>query len=94
MNELRFISLLGLVAFVGVACAISSHRRLFPWRTVIWGIVLQFIFAVLILKTPWGAEVFNLTGRAVQKLILFSNEGCKFVFGPLADNALLAEKNK
>ena len=90
--ELKLISLLGLVIFVFVAWLISSHRRLFPWRTVLWGMGLQFTFALLILKTPWGGQVFNLTGRAVQKLIQFSNEGCQFVFGPLADNDLLAEK--
>src|ERR1017187_1095482 len=90
--ELKLISLLGLVAMVVTAWAISEKRRLFPWRTVLWGVGLQFIFAVLILKTPWGAAVFDLTGRAVQKLIQFSNEGCKFVFGPLADNVLLADK--
>lgn len=92
MIGLRFVSLLGLVVFVGLAWVMSSHRRLFPWRTVIWGMILQFGFAVLILKTPWGGAVFDFTGRAVQKLIQFSNEGCQFVFGPLADNALLTEK--
>jgi CNT family concentrative nucleoside transporter len=90
--ELKLVSLLGLGVFVFVAWTISSHRRLFPWRTVLWGIALQFIFALLILKTPWGAKVFDLTGRAVNRLIMFSNEGCQFVFGPLADNALLADK--
>ncbi len=90
--ELKLVSLLGLVVFIAVAWAISYNRKLFPWRTVLWGLALQFIFAVLILKTPWGAAVFDFTGRAINKLIQFSNEGCKFVFGPLADNALLADK--
>jgi hypothetical protein len=52
--QLKLISLLGLVAFVAVAWALSYNRKLFPWRTVFWGIALQFIFAVLILKTAWG----------------------------------------
>ena len=90
--ELKIISLLGLCVFVFVAWTLSSHRRLFPWRTVIWGLALQFLFALLILKTPWGAKVFDLTGRAINRLILFSNEGCQFVFGPLANSELLAAK--
>jgi len=90
--ESKFISLLGLAVFIGVAWAISSHRRLFPWRTVLWGLALQFGFALLILDTNFGRAIFNLTGRAVNRLIMFSNEGCQFVFGPLADNDLLAEK--
>ncbi len=90
--ELKLISLLGLAVFVFVAWTISSHRRLFPWRTVLWEIALQIIFALLILKTPWGAKVFDFTGRAVNRLIMFSNEGCQFVFGLLAHNGLLADR--
>jgi CNT family concentrative nucleoside transporter len=84
--QLRLVSLLGLVVFVAVAWAFSYHRKLFPWRTVLWGLGLQFIFALLILKTSGGAAVFDLAGRAVSKLIQFSNEGCMFVFGPLASD--------
>jgi CNT family concentrative nucleoside transporter len=90
--ELRLISFLGWFAMIAAAWAISYNRKLFPWRTVIWGIGLQFTLALLILKTPWGAEFFVLAGKAVQKLIQFSNDGCKFVFGPLADENLLTEK--
>ncbi len=87
--QLKLISLLGLVVFVGVAWTLSSHRKLFPWRTVLWGIALQFLFATLILKTQFGHDVFDFTGRAINKLILFSNEGCQFVFGPLAVDDLM-----
>jgi CNT family concentrative nucleoside transporter len=48
--------------------------------------------ALLILKTPWGGALFDFAGKVIQKLIQFSNEGCKFVFGPLADESLLTEK--
>jgi CNT family concentrative nucleoside transporter len=92
MTELKFISLLGWFTMIAVAWAISYNRRLFPWRTVVWGVGLQFTLALLILKTPWGAEFFVFAGKVVQKLIQFSNEGCKFVFGPLADSDLLTEK--
>jgi concentrative nucleoside transporter, CNT family len=85
--ELKLISLLGLVVFVGIAWAISLNRKLFPWRTVLWGLALQFCFALLILKTPWGRAVFDFAGAAIRKLIQFSNEGCQFVFGPLANDA-------
>ena len=89
--QLKLISLLGLAVMVAMAWAISEKRKLFPWRTVLWGLGLQFIFAVLILKTPWGAAVFDFTGRAVQRLIQCSTDGCKFVFGPLADSDLLGK---
>ena len=87
--HLKLAGLLGLIVFVGIAWAISSHRRLFPWRTVVWGIALQITFALLILKTRAGRTVFDLTGAAIQKLTQFSNDGCRFVFGPLADEKAL-----
>ena len=89
--ELRFISLFGWFAMISIAWAISYNRKLFPWRTVIWGIGLQFTLALLILKTPWGAKLFEFAGKVVQKLIQFSTDGTKFVFGPLADSDLMGK---
>ncbi len=90
--QLRLISLFGLVAMIAFAWALSYNRKLFPWRTVVWGLLLQFAFAVLILKTSGGQAIFDFTGRAISKLISFSNEGCQFVFGPLAKDAVLTDK--
>jgi CNT family concentrative nucleoside transporter len=56
--ELRFISLFGWFAMISIAWAISYNRKLFPWRTVIWGLGLQFTLALLILNTQWGKEFF------------------------------------
>ena len=90
--QLKLVSLLGLVVFIGLAWAISSNRKQFPLRAVLWGLGLQFIFGWLILKTEPGAAVFDFFQRAVTKLIGFADEGSKMVFGPLADKVLLAEK--
>jgi CNT family concentrative nucleoside transporter len=90
--EPKLISLLGWLTMLSIAWAISYNRKKFPWRTVIWGIALQFILALLILKTPWGGKLFEFAGKVIQKLIHFSSEGTKFVFGPLADGDLLSEK--
>ncbi len=88
---LHLISLLGWLTMILLAWTISYNRKLFPWRTVIWGIGLQFTLALLILKTPWGKQVFEVSGKVIQHLTAFANEGCKFVFGPLADSELLAK---
>ncbi len=86
------MNLLGWVAMLLLAWAVSYNRKNFPWRTVIWGLGLQLTLAVLILDTPWGGKLFEFAGKVIQKLIQFSSEGTKFVFGPLADGNLLAEK--
>src|SRR5713101_8024637 len=89
--QLKLVSVLGMVVFIAMAWACSSHRKLFPWRTVLWGIGLQFVFAVLILKTRTGEKVFGLAGRAVNRLVGFANEGSQFVFGPLANRELMSQ---
>ncbi len=89
--ELRFISLFGWLTMIAAAWSLSYNRKLFPWRTVIWGVGLQFVLAFLILNTEAGKDFFIVAGKVVQKLIQFSNEGTKFVFGPLADGDLLGK---
>ena len=89
--ELKLISLFGWLTMIAAAWAISFNRKKFPWRTVIWGIGLQFVLALLILRTPWGGKVFEFAGKVVQKLIQFSTDGTKFVFGPLADGEVLGK---
>ncbi len=90
--QLKLISLLGLVVFVGVAWSISTHRKLFPWRTVAWGLGLQLLFGFFILNTDAGKRVFDFCQRVLTKLIGFADEGSKMVFGPLAKTDLLSEK--
>ena len=85
----KLISLLGLVVFIGLAWAISNNRRAFPWRTVLWGLGLQFGFALFILHTPIGAQLFEGATKMVGQLNLYALEGAKMVFGPLADSAKL-----
>ena len=53
----RAISALGLVVFVGLSYAFSINRRAIKWRLLLWGIALQLIFALSILKTTVGFAV-------------------------------------
>ncbi len=89
---LRLVSLFGLVVFLALAWALSSDRRRFPWRTVFSGLAIQLVIAFIILKTGPGLQIFLLANKAVTSLLGYAEEGTKFVFGPLADTALLAEK--
>ena len=91
MMHLHFANLLGWAAMLLLAWGVSYNRKNFPWRTVLWGLGLQFTLAVLILKTPWGGKLFEVAGKAVVKLIQFSGEGTKFVFGSLADPVAMGQ---
>ncbi len=78
----RFLSLLGVPILVSLSwLVLSTDRRHFPWRVVLWGIGLQMSLAVIILWTPWGRAAFDWLGRIVTLFLGFSKEGSEFLFG-------------
>ncbi len=86
---LQLTSLFGLVVLIALAWGLSRHKRLFPWHTVLWGLGLQFAFALLILRTDVGRTVFGAARLGVAKIAEFAGEGARMVFGPLADGESL-----
>ena len=88
--QLKLISLLGLAVMVAAAWSVSLDRKRFPWRTVWWGLGLQFIFALVITRTAFGRRIFEVAQHAVERLNLCAIEGARMVFGPLAEEKLLA----
>ncbi len=85
----RLTSLLGLLVFIALAWALSNKRRIFPVRTVVAGLFLQFAFAFFILKTGPGIAIFQGTQDVVAKLNDYSNAGSEMAFGPLARSEAL-----
>ncbi|MEH2223745.1 NupC/NupG family nucleoside CNT transporter [Nostoc sp.] len=77
----RAISALGILVFLSISYAFSVNRRAVRWRIVAWGLGLEFVFALVILKTPWGLTVFKSLGDIVGQFLAFSDVGAKFVFG-------------
>jgi Na+ dependent nucleoside transporter N-terminus len=77
----HLISLFGLVVFVGIAYLFSVNWAAIRWPTVLWGISLQLILALFILKTPIGLAIFEWLGNLVQQFLDLSDVGAKFVFG-------------
>jgi len=45
----RAVSFLGLVVIMGIAYVFSRHRRAVNFRTIVWGVSLQLLFAIIIL---------------------------------------------
>jgi CNT family concentrative nucleoside transporter len=87
---LRLTSLLGVLVLLAAAWALSSDRRRFPWRTVLWGLGLQAVFALLILRTGFGQRIFGGAQQVLDQLNVYAREGAKMVFGPLANGETLA----
>jgi CNT family concentrative nucleoside transporter len=76
----RVISGVGLMAMIGIAWLMSSHKRLIPWRIIFGGLALQFAFAVLILGTYQGQMVFAFIGDLFQAIIESTEAGTRFMF--------------
>ena len=89
--ELKLISLLGIVSFLGLAWAMSSNRRQVPWRVVAWGMGLQLLIGLVVFQTPLGQGVFEAANVAIAKLNEFAGEGAKLVFGALGDGGKMQE---
>lgn len=77
----QYQGIIGILALPMIAYALSLDRRRIRWRPVIGGVLLQFIFALLVLKTRAGEEVFRFLGRGVARVLDFTNEGSRFIFG-------------
>src|SRR6201987_647050 len=79
----RFPGILGLLTMLGLAYAFSTNRRAIRLKTVAWGLGLQLAFALFVLKADIGRGIFQGAGNAVNRLLSYSFEGSKFVFGEL-----------
>jgi CNT family concentrative nucleoside transporter len=77
--------LLGLAAFIGIAVLFSENRRAINWRVVGIGLLLQFVFAGLVIYAPPVRFAVETVGDFFVKLLGFTGEGVRFVFGSLVD---------
>ena len=92
--EQKLISLLGLFVMMGLAWLMSSNRSKVSLRVVFGGLLLQFLFAFLILNTVPGREFFQFLGDTFKKLLGCVDEGTDFLFGGLVkgETGLIALK--
>jgi len=79
----RLASVAGLAAMILIAWLVSSDRRAMPWRTVAWGLTLQLLFALVLLKTVVGAIFFDAMSAIAEGLSRYVDAGTAFVFGGL-----------
>ncbi|MDE2689008.1 MAG: NupC/NupG family nucleoside CNT transporter [Acidobacteriota bacterium] len=73
--------LIGLLVIPGIAWLLSTNRFGVRWRTVVTGIAIQFVLALLILKTAPGRAFFAGATEVVTGFLEFADEGSRFVFG-------------
>jgi CNT family concentrative nucleoside transporter len=84
----RVQPLAGLIVILTIAYAISTNRRAIDRRTVVWGLSLQILFALIVLKTTTGQRVFQTLGGLINRLLDFASVGSTMVFGPLGNKTV------
>jgi CNT family concentrative nucleoside transporter len=80
----QLISLFGFFLLVGLAWALSSHRRRVNWRTVAGGLLLQLLMGVLVFRLPISRQLFIQLNNLVMAILEASKAGTSFLLGPLA----------
>jgi CNT family concentrative nucleoside transporter len=86
----RLQPIIGLILIALIAYALSSNRKAIRLRTIAWGFGLQFLFAVIVLKTGVGQRTFEILGDKIRELLDFAAVGSSFVFGPIGDRPVWA----
>ena len=79
----RLTGLLGLITMLGLAYLFSSNRRAIRVKTVVTGLVLQFVFALFVLRFSFGRNLLEWAGNGVNKFLQYSFAGSQMVFGEL-----------
>jgi CNT family concentrative nucleoside transporter len=82
----RLTGIVGLLALFGMALLASKNRRAIRWKTVLWGLVLQLLFGLLVLRLGIGQAALGLVAQGVTSLIGYADLGGEFVFGWLVQD--------
>lgn len=80
----RFQGLIGIALILGIAYLASNNRKRINYRTVLSGLGLQLLIAVLVLKIPPVTRFFQGMGHGMQKIEHFARQGAAFVYGGIA----------
>ena len=76
----RLIGIAGILVLLGIALAMSNNRKAISWQLVTWGLGIQILFAIIILKTPVGVPFFGAIDIGIKNLLSFSDAGSDFLF--------------
>lgn len=85
-----FAAVLGFFAFIGIGYALSNNRKAINWRTILWAIGLQIVFAIIVLKTKPGIWLFDKLNDFIVSILNFQAAGGEMIFGELSKGYIFA----
>ena len=74
---------IGIAGVLAAAFLLSKNRKAIKFRIVAWGIGLQFLMALFVMKTSAGYWLMQNVSNGAVWFLNFAFEGTKFVFGPI-----------
>uniref|UniRef100_A0A8C2SJK5 Sodium/nucleoside cotransporter n=1 Tax=Capra hircus TaxID=9925 RepID=A0A8C2SJK5_CAPHI len=77
----QLVSFGGICVFIGLLFALSKHHRAVSWRAVFWGLGLQFVLGLVVIRTEPGFIAFQWLGDQIQIFLSYTESGSSFVFG-------------
>ncbi|HNQ83287.1 MAG TPA: nucleoside transporter C-terminal domain-containing protein [Bacteroidales bacterium] len=78
--------ILGMMVLLGICYLFSTNRKAISWRVVIFGLLLQAVLAITVLKVPAIQHVIEFIARVFIKILDSSNAGSSFLFKSLVTN--------
>ncbi|MHC1480065.1 NupC/NupG family nucleoside CNT transporter [Frateuria aurantia] len=78
--------LFGLAVLIGIAFLFCNNKRRVDWKLIMTGVIMQILFAAVVLKLPGGKEVFDAIATGFVKLLDYVHQGSTFIFGSLMDS--------
>ena len=72
--------IIGIVALLAIAWLFSSNRKAINWKLVGKGMLIQLVFAILVLKVDFVAKGFEIVSKIFTKIINFTQQGTMFLF--------------
>lgn len=84
MSVYNLISFLGIFIILGFAWLLSPEKKRINPRIILWGLCIQFVFALFIFLVPAGSRIFLIINDAAVKVLDSASQGTRFVFGVLA----------
>jgi concentrative nucleoside transporter, CNT family len=79
----RYTGVLGILAVLAAAWLFSTDRRRIRWRTIAWGLGLQFTFAFIVLRSDIGERFMTWAGAVVTNMLSATFAGTQVLFGQL-----------
>ena len=78
-----FRGILGITFLIFTTYLLSNNKKAINWKTAATGLILQLILAIGVLKISWVKMIFEGAGKVFVKILDFTMEGTKFLFGDL-----------